>query len=89
MWHMKGRHPTLRRSLLQTPSKPCMQQAYPPPVAALSPEALNGLFTGMGEAQWADFMEGLELQIEEALLQGTWRKGAADSGAVALSCPRF
>lgn len=63
-------------------------QAYPPPVVAFSPEALNGLFSDMDDKQWARFMEVVEAGIAANLRSGKWKQGPKDTG-VAMSCPRF
>lgn len=64
-------------------------QAYPPPVAAFSPEALNGLFSDMDERAWKRFMGVVEDQIGAALAGGKWKQSLKKESAVAMSCPRF
>ncbi|PNH06148.1 hypothetical protein TSOC_007511, partial [Tetrabaena socialis] len=69
---------------------PKRAQAYPPPVAAFSPERMSVCFSGLGEAQWRQFMEVVQDQVQAALASGLWRQSAAElAGGMAASCPRF
>jgi hypothetical protein len=63
---------------------------YPPPVAAFSPESLNGLFTDMDDSGWAAFMRQWSESLDDAMCSGRLRSRLADTpGPVAQSCPRF
>ncbi len=65
-------------------------QAYPPPVAAFSPERMSRCFSGMDEEEWQQFMGVLVEQIDGALEKGSWSQQQADvSAGMAVSCPRF
>ena len=65
-------------------------QAYPPPVAAFSPESLNGLFSDMDDRQWRRFMEMVGDMVDARIRSGEWRQaGGKREPAVAMSCPRF
>lgn len=67
-----------------------LSHAYPPPVAAFSPERMSRCFSGMGEEQWQDFMAVFVAQVASALEQGRWQQAEAEkSGGIAMSCPRF
>ena len=71
-------------------SKRASPQAYPPAVAAMAPDSLNGLFSNMSDAQWADFVETVKGLFEGALSEGRWRGvQGSDKGVIAMSCPRF
>ena len=65
-------------------------RAYPPPVAAFSPERMSTCFSGMSDEQWLAFMEVFTAQVTSALGQGRWRQADSEkAGGIAMSCPRF
>jgi hypothetical protein len=63
--------------------------AYPPPVVAAPPRAVNEVLSAMSAEAWEAFMEELGRVMEDLLASGAWRRQLPSSGGAAMSCPRF
>jgi hypothetical protein len=67
-------------------------QAYPPLVQQHSANASQGIFSGLSDQEWDEFMRLFEMKIKEALLNGDWVQssmGGLNGPAPLMSCPKF
>lgn len=61
----------------------------PPPVVSFAPDSLNGFFSDFSDQLWADFVNELGREINEAVACGKWKQATQKDSTIAMSCPRF
>lgn len=83
---MKTQQQTIKQRSKSSKRSP---QLYPPPVLSFAPDSLNAFFSDFTEPLWAEFMDELRREIDEALSSGRWRQSSSKDAFNAMSCPRF